>query len=270
VLGVRVDDVTNAETLVEIERLIDLGGPAQVVTVNPEFVMAARRDPAFRSVIEHAALALPDGAYLRVAARLAGDRLRERVAGVDTCLALAGMAAARGWSLYLLGAAAGVAEAAAARLKERHPELRVAGCWAGSPDEAAAPAIVARVQASGADVLLVAYGAPAQDLWLARHLGATGARLGMGVGGAFDFISGRVSRAPVCLQRAGLEWLYRLVRQPWRWRRQLVLPRFLLLALRQTRRNHRRPRRRASPGLGARGPAVRGRSRQHGAGRRGG
>src|SRR5439155_7704432 len=140
-----------------------------------------------------------------------------RVAGVDTCVALAGLAAARGWSLYLLGGAQGVAEAAAAGLKGRHPDLRVAGYWAGSPAEAEAPATAARIQASGADVLLVAYGAPAQDLWLACHLGATGARLGMGVGGALDFISGRVSRAPVWLQRAGLEWLYRLVRQPWRW-----------------------------------------------------
>jgi len=243
ILGIRVDDVTNREALAHLERLIDaaggIRGAAQVATVNPEFVMAARRDPAFRRVIETAALALPDGVGLLVAARLRGERLRERVAGVDTCVALAGLAARRGWSLYLLGAAEGVAAEAAARLRERHPELRIAGTESGSPAPEAAAATVERIRRSGADIVLVAFGAPRQDLWLAEHLADTGARLGMGVGGAFDFISGRVPRAPRLVQRLGLEWLFRLVRQPWRWRRQLALPRFLLLALYEARR--RRP-----------------------------
>ncbi len=148
-------------------------------------------------------------------------------------------AAVRGWRVYFLGAAPGVAEETSRRLSIRFPDLRVAGTYSGSPAQDEEDAIVSRIQASHADLLFVAYGAPKQDLWLQRNLERTGASVGMGVGGSFDFIAGVQTRAPRWVQRIGLEWLYRLIREPWRWRRQLALPQFVWLVL--TRNNRVTP-----------------------------
>src|SRR5260370_3557463 len=128
--------------------------------------------------------------------------------------------------MYLLGAALGVAEEAALRLQNLAPGLQIAGTYAGTPAPAEEEAIIARVREAQADVRCVAYGAPAQDLWIARNLTRLPAALAVGVGGAYDFLSGRQRRAPRLMQRLGLEWLYRLYREPWRWRRMLALPRF--------------------------------------------
>jgi len=231
ILGVPVHDVTCAEALDWMAVWIARGVPRQIATVNPEFVMAARRDPAFRAVLEQAGLCLPDGVGITMAARYLGRPLRERVAGVDLVKALASRAAREGWRVFLLGAGPGVAERAAEVLARRAPGLVVCGTYAGSPAPAEEEEIARRVQHARADVLLVAYGAPAQDLWLARNLARTGAAVGIGVGGAFDYLAGVVRRAPRWVRRVGLEWLYRLIRQPWRWRRQLALPQFALLVL---------------------------------------
>ena len=173
----------------------------------------------------------PDGIGVLWAARLRGIRLPERVAGSDLVPRLAEEAAKRGWRLFFLGAAPGVAEQAADVLERSHPGLSVAGCYAGSPAPEEEATIVDRIQCAQTDLLLVAYGAPKQDLWLARNLARTGAAVGIGVGGSFDFIAGTSRRAPRWVQRLGLEWLHRLVREPWRWRRQLALPLFAWLVL---------------------------------------
>lgn len=233
ILGVRVDAVTREEALAQIEAFVRQGGPHQVVTVNPEFIMEAQRNPAFRQALNRAALAVPDGARILWAARRLGRPLVEQVAGVDLVECIAARAAQTGWRLFLLGAAPGVAERAAGVLQTRYSGLTIAGTYAGSPAAAEEDGIVERIRAAQADILLVAYGAPAQDLWLARNLARTGAAVGMGVGGSFDYIAGVVPRAPLWMRQRGLEWLYRLVRQPWRWRRMAVLPRFVLAVLRQ-------------------------------------
>lgn len=231
ILGIPIHDVTLEEAVEQVAAWVKEGGAHQMATVNPEFVMAARRDPAFRAVLERADLCLPDGVGITLAARYLGRPLRERVAGVDLVEALAARAARDGWRVFFLGAAPGVAERAASVLAARHPSLTVAGTYAGSPRREEEDHIVQQVQEAKADVLLVAYGAPAQDLWLARNLVRTGAKVGVGVGGAFDYIAGVVPRAPRWMRRVGLEWLYRLIRQPWRWRRQRVLPLYAILVL---------------------------------------
>ncbi|MDH7485037.1 MAG: WecB/TagA/CpsF family glycosyltransferase [Anaerolineae bacterium] len=233
ILGVRVDAVTAAEALDIIEQIVREGRPRQVVTVNPEFVMAAQTNEAFRRVLNAATLALPDGIGLVWAARILGQRLPERVAGSDIVPRIAERAAGRGWRLFFLGAAPGVAERAAMRLAAQYPGLTVAGTYAGSPAAAEEDEIVARVRAARPDILFVAYGAPAQDLWIARNLERLGVPLCMGVGGTFDFIAGVTRRAPPWVQRLGLEWLHRLIHQPWRWRRQLALVKFVGLVLRE-------------------------------------
>lgn len=230
-MGVPIYDVTMDETLDWVSRWIEQGEPHQISTVNPEFLVRARTDPDFRATLSRAALCIPDGIGLLWATRMRGRRLRERVAGSDLVPNLAEVAAERGWRIFFLGAAPGVAETTAEILTARHPDLQVAGCYAGSPDPAEEAGITSRIRSTGADVLLVAYGAPKQDLWLARNLAKTGAAVGIGVGGSFDFIAGVARRAPPWVQRLGLEWLHRLVLEPWRWRRQLTLPYFVWLVL---------------------------------------
>lgn len=233
ILGVAIDDVTEDEALARIAAFVAVGGPHQVVTVNPEFIMEARRNPAFRAALAAADLATPDGFGLLLVARWRGTPFRGRVTGVELVARLAGAAAERGWSLFLLGAAPGVAERAAAVLRRANPALRVAGCHAGSPHPEDAPRIRALIAAARPDVLLVAYGHPAQELWIAANQPSLRVPVAIGVGGAFDYLAGVVPRAPSWMRRLGLEWLYRLARQPWRWRRILVaVPLFLWAALR--------------------------------------
>ena len=231
ILGVRIDALTYENLLARIGDFIASGTPHQIATANPEFVMEARRNLAFRAVLEKADLCLADGVGLLWAARRLGKVLPERVTGSDGLPTIARRAAEAGWRLYLLGAAPGVAEQTAEILIRRNPRLQVVGTFAGSPADVHAPGIIARIREARPDVLFVAYGAPAQDLWIARHARALGVPVMMGVGGAFDHITGVRRRAPTWVQRLNLEWLFRLITQPWRWRRQLMLPRFAWLVL---------------------------------------
>ncbi|MBZ0301966.1 MAG: WecB/TagA/CpsF family glycosyltransferase, partial [Anaerolineae bacterium] len=144
---------------------------------------------------------------------------------------IAARAAEKGWRLFFLGAAPGVADKAAAVLRAKHPDLQIVGTTSGSPARDEEDALVEQVNASGADILFVAYGAPEQDKWIARNLPRLRVSMAMGIGGAFDFIAGVLPRAPLGMQRLGLEWLFRLYLQPWRFRRMLRLPRFVLAVL---------------------------------------
>ena len=236
-LGVPLDALTEAEAVDWVARAIEEGRPRLVISVNPERIMHAGRDPAFAEVLRQADLALADGAGVLWAARRLGHRLPGRVAGVDLVEALAERGAAAGWRFFFLGGAPGVAEAAGHVLRGAYPGFVLAGAQAGSPEPAADNATTEAVRSSRAQVLLLAYGAAAEEAWLARNLERSGAIIGLGVGGAFDFISGRTRRAPRWMREHGLEWLHRLSRQPWRWRRMLALPRFVLRVLAQRRRD---------------------------------
>ena len=193
--------------------------------------MIAQHDVNFRNILNRADLCVPDGVGLLWAARRRGTPLPERVTGSDGVPIIAEHAAQNGWRLYFLGAAPGVADKAADILRAKYPELKIVGVYSGSPAPDEEDAIVERVNASQADILFVAYGAPEQDKWIARNLPRLRVIMAMGVGGAFDFIAGVVPRAPLWMQRMGLEWLFRLYLQPWRIRRMLRLPRFVLAVL---------------------------------------
>lgn len=227
-LGVPVDAVSYVDFLAFIASWINAGGGArQVCTVNPEFIMIAQGDPIFLGILQRAALCVPDGVGLLWACRHRGFALPERVTGSDGLPRIAQAAAQHGWRIFLLGAAAGVAEQAASVLERNYPGLQIVGSYAGSPAASEEDKIVARVNASRADILFVAYGAPRQDKWIARNLPRLQVSMAMGVGGSLDFIAGLVPRAPRWMRDRGLEWLYRLLRQPWRLRRMLRLPRFV-------------------------------------------
>jgi N-acetylglucosaminyldiphosphoundecaprenol N-acetyl-beta-D-mannosaminyltransferase len=230
VLGVRVDCLDMGAALDRIEELVDAGGHHQVATVNPEFVMSAQKDPEFSKVLESADLCLADGTGVVWAARRQGCELSGPVPGVDLIPLLAAMCARRGFRLFLLGAAPGVAAQLAMRLRTEVPNLEVAA-HSGSPDPSSDDETLKLIHAHRAQVLLVAFGAPKQDLWIARLKDRLGVSVAIGVGGAFDYLTGRVPRAPVWMRRAGLEWLHRLANQPWRIRRMVVLPAYTFRVL---------------------------------------
>lgn len=231
VLGVPVDNVSEPDVLAFVRDWVAGGDPAQIVTVNAEFVVRARRDVEFRNVLKHAALATPDGAGVVWALRRRGVNVPARVGGSDLVWSVSEQAARLGHRLFLLGGAEGVARTAAARLQDEYPGLIVAGTYSGSPDMAEQNHIVDLIRRSRADVLLVAFGAPAQELWVARSLVSAGVSVALGVGGSLDYVAGTARRAPAWMRERGLEWLWRLVLQPWRWRRMLALPRFVCLVL---------------------------------------
>jgi N-acetylglucosaminyldiphosphoundecaprenol N-acetyl-beta-D-mannosaminyltransferase len=233
ILNIPVHRLTLAKALACISRCLTEPRLHQIATVNPEFVITAQQDTDFRRILQQADLCLADGVGLLWAARRLGQPIPERLPGSEMVYHLAELAAQQGWRLFLLGAAPGVAEAAAAIFQQSYPGLQIAGSYAGSPDPADDDQLVQHINASRADVLYVAYGAPRQDKWIDRnrHKLQT-VRLALGVGGSLDFVTGRAIRAPRWVQRLGLEWLHRLLHEPWRWRRMLALPRFVWAVLR--------------------------------------
>ena len=230
----RVDCIDMPAALARVERFVEAGGLHLVATVNPEFVMRARRDAEFARVLESADLCLPDGTGVVWAARRGGCQVGGPVAGADLVPPLAARCASRGWRLFLLGAAPGVANELAGRLRDANPTLEVTA-HSGDPDPQADAETLKLIHEHRTDVLLVAYGAPKQELWVDRLRGRLEVSVAVGVGGTFDYLTGRVPRAPAWMRTAGLEWLYRLVRQPWRVRRMAVLPVYALDVLRSSK-----------------------------------
>ena len=222
-LGVRIDCVDMAAALTRIEQLVESGGSHLVATVNPEFVMRARSDREFARVLDTADLCIPDGSGVVWAARRQGCSMPGPVTGVDLIPRLAELCVRRGWRMFLLGAAPGVAADLARTLGAQHPGLSVAH-FAGSADASADEETMAAVTAARPHVLLVAFGAPKQELWIDRARARFELPVAIGVGGSFDYLTGRVPRAPAWMRRAGMEWAFRLARQPWRAARMAVLP----------------------------------------------
>jgi N-acetylglucosaminyldiphosphoundecaprenol N-acetyl-beta-D-mannosaminyltransferase len=235
ILGIRIHNIGALETTDRLEEMAMSSEPHHVVTINPEYVMIAQQNREFRQVLNDADLALPDGAGLLWASRVVGRPLQARVTGIDTVEAFAARAARRGFRLFLLGAADGVAEKAARRLQQKYPGLIIAGTYSGSPSADEEEEICERILAAKTNVLLVAYGAPRQDLWIARNLKRLGVQVAMGIGGTLDFIAGVSIRAPRWMREHDLEWLYRLIREPYRWRRMLTLPKFVVAVLQEKR-----------------------------------
>jgi len=232
ILGLPVDRITYVQWMDLIDRWVRIGTrPRHVCTVNPEFMIIARRDPIFRFILQRADLCIPDGVGLLWAARHMKSPIPERVTGSDGTEKIAEYAAKNNWRLFLLGAAPGVADYAAAILRQRYLGIQIVGTHAGSPSADEEDAIVQMVNASKADILLVAYGAPQQDKWIARNLPRLNVKMAMGIGGALDFIAGVVPRAPQWMRNRGLEWLFRLYKQPRRFWRMLRLPYFVSLVL---------------------------------------
>ena len=229
VLGTEFDSTTLPQAVEESLELIEAGGRGYVVTPNPEIVMLCRENAALTSAVKDAFLVLPDGIGVIIGAKLLKRPLLSRIAGIEYGEALLAECARLGFTAYLLGAKPGVAEAAADNLCARYPRLVIVGTHDGYFKDSAP--VIDEINAASPDVLLVCLGAPAQELWMAENIGKLNVRIAVGLGGAFDVFSGRVQRAPKLWRRLGLEWLYRLLKEPRRFRRMLKLPEFLMLVI---------------------------------------
>ncbi|MFO0850934.1 MAG: WecB/TagA/CpsF family glycosyltransferase [Gemmataceae bacterium] len=217
VWGTRFAALTLAQTVDEVDRLVQAGQPTSFVTANVHTLMAADADPEMRAAMDEAAFVLADGMPIVWAARLWGRRLPERVAGSDLLPALCERAADRGYRLFFLGGPPGVGQAAADRLTARHPGLQVVGVESPpfrppTPEEEAE--LVGRIRAARPHLLFVLFGQPKGELWIRRHRAALGVPVAAQFGASLDFVAGRVRRAPRWVQRAGLEWAYRISREP--------------------------------------------------------
>jgi N-acetylglucosaminyldiphosphoundecaprenol N-acetyl-beta-D-mannosaminyltransferase len=224
--GVALHQVDLCGALEMVEGFVASGMPHQVVTVNLDFVSIASRDAAFRSLLNAADLAVADGMPLVWLSRLKGAPLQERIAGVELVTESCRMAAEMGRSVFLLGAAPGVAETAARRLEGLFPGLCVAGTYSppvGKLSQEEDQHIVDMIREAAPDFLFVALGAPRQDLWIRDHQPKLRVPVAMGVGCVFDLLAGNVRRAPLWMQQRGLEWAFRLGQEPHRlWRRYLM------------------------------------------------
>ncbi len=239
ILGVRVDDATYRDLLAKVDEFVASGEPHQIVTVNSEMLVTAHDDPELAQMLNTGDLNVADSAGVILASYLLGSPLQERVTGSDGIFELSSHCAVQGYRAFFLGAAPGVAEMAARQLTEQYRDLQVVGTYAGSPHPDEKDDIIARVRAAEPDLLLVAFGVPAEEMWIARNRAILGVPVMIGVGGTFDFVAGVTRRAPAWMRKAGLEWLHRLLREPWRWRRQMALPRFVALVVGQRlRRRH--------------------------------
>lgn len=219
-LGVPIDALTQAEALARLENFLKDSGQKHVATPNNEMLVEAHRNARFRDVLQHTALNLPDSTGLLLMARLRGHRLPARVTGTDTMQKMLCALLDERHPVFFLGAAAGVAQRAAEELKKCNPRLTIAGTFSGSPRSEDAQEIIQKINDAQPHLLLVAFGAPAQDLWIAEHLHKLqSVRVAMGVGGAFDFVAGVQKRAPRFIRTLGLEWAWRFAHEPKRWRR---------------------------------------------------
>lgn len=218
---VMYNNMTVAEALEYCLELIESGCKAEIFFLNADCLRIAQKDLVYRSILNSASLVLPDGIGLRIATRVYGDSMRENCNGTDFSPRLMKELATRGKTCFFLGSKEGVAAKAAKNAEAKIPGLRIVGTHNGyfQDDDA----VVDLINRSGADVLFVAMGAPLQEKWISRNRDKIKAGLILGVGALFDYLSGNVRRAPIALQRAGMEWAWRILWEPKRLFRRYVL-----------------------------------------------
>ncbi len=222
-LGVTIDNLTMSEASVEIARMASAQHPSQVSFVNADCVNIAFSDPIYKSVLADSQLVLADGIGVRLAGVVLNQNVRENINGTDMLPFLCAAAEEAGLSMYLLGGRPGISDGAAEWIAHRYPRLKIAGNRDGYFTNDEEPHVLEAIARSGADILLVALGAPRQEKWIAAHKAEVGAKVSIGVGGLLDFYSGRIPRAPVWMRELGMEWFYRFWQEPRRmWRRYFM------------------------------------------------
>lgn len=234
VLGITVQNVTKKEILEQCKKYIDTGKSfVHIVSLNPENLVVSHENKEFRKVVSSAQIRILDGIGVVLAARLLGIEAGERVTGVDLMINLMEEAGKRRFGVLLLGGSPFLAKNIAECYQKKYPEASFFGIEAfkkiQNPTEEEERNVFSIVRTRKPCLIFAAFGSPAQELWLYRHRMQLKGAVCMGVGGAFDYVSGSLKRADPFIRRLGLEWLYRLIKQPWRWKRQLRLVKFISL-----------------------------------------
>lgn len=237
ILGSYIDIIDFAGAIDQIKTYIRLKNPTQVITLNAEIVYKAQEDNKLQKIINQADLVTPDGIGIVWAARRLGWEVKERVTGIDMVYNICEEAEKEAYKIYLLGAAPEVITKAAANLRQDYPELNIVGIKDGYYTDEEIANIIEEIKKAKPDILLVALGAPKQEYFIAEHKEDLEVPVSIGVGGSFDVIAGVKKRAPAIFIKLNLEWLYRLIAEPSRIKRQLALPKFVWAVLRQGKRN---------------------------------
>lgn len=233
--GARVSKLDLEQSAQYLAKAVETGKPHQVVTVNPIMLMTGLQHPAFMTVLKEAEFIVPDGAGAVWAASYIGEPVTERVAGIDLMHRLLALGEERRWRVYLLGADPETIRVAWEKLRLQYPMIHFVGYHDGYFGEDQDHDVIARIREARPDLLFVGRSLLTQEPWIHKYKRELGVPVMMGVGGSFDVIAGHVRRAPDWMQRAGLEWLYRLIKEPHRWRRMLALPKFVLTVIRHRR-----------------------------------
>lgn len=231
VMGVGFDSLTLKESVTEALRLISERRSAYVVTPNPEIVMMCRADGAVMDAVQNADLVLPDGIGVVYGAKILGTPLKQKVPGIDFVQSLMGELSQTGGRAFLLGSKPGVAEMAAETLRNRYPGLTICGTQDGYFKDDAP--VIAAINEAKPDLLFVCLGAPKQELWMQHNASKLNVGIMAGLGGSLDVFAGTVKRAPKLFQKLGLEWFYRLMKEPWRIGRMMQLPKFLFATIKE-------------------------------------
>ncbi len=235
-LGAGIDGLTLKQCADRVGEFVNSGSPRFIITLNPELLYQAQWQPELLQMVNRGDLVTPDGVGIVWACRVIGRPVSERVTGIDLMLELLKRAGERGWRVFFLGSAPGVAEEAARNVQDSYPGINIAGTHHGFFKPSEEPQVVEKIKFANPHLLFVALGAPRQEQWIDKYKEILGAPAAMGVGGSLDVLAGRVPRAPVWMQRLHLEWLGRLVQQPSRWRRMMVLPKFAFMVLKTNKR----------------------------------
>ncbi|TVY09383.1 WecB/TagA/CpsF family glycosyltransferase [Paenibacillus cremeus] len=221
------------QTVDYLTQVIQTRKPHQIITANPIMVMTAVEDPKYMRMMKEAELVVPDGAGVVWAADYVGNAVSERVAGYDLMHELMKLGETRGWKVYMVGASPEVIEAAAVRMKEQYPKLNLVGYRDGFFGDKEDSDVIQTIRDHSPDILLVGRSVAKQEPWIAQYKEQLGVPVMMGVGGSFDVLSGKLKRAPLFFQKLRLEWFYRLLQEPWRYKRMLVLPKFAVKVIRE-------------------------------------
>lgn len=231
IMGVPIDAVDMSEALRQAAAFFEEENFHAIYTPNTEIVMAAQQDEMLMEAIHAADLVIPDGIGLIYASRILKKGLKERVTGVDLMGKILSYCHQHKKSIYILGGKPGVAEVACRKIQIKFSQIRICGFNDGYFQESETAAVIEEINQSNADILFVALGAPKQEKWIFQHKDELKVKIAMGVGGGVDIWAGTVKRAPEIYQKLGLEWFYRLLKEPWRYKRMLSLPRFMLKVL---------------------------------------
>jgi N-acetylglucosaminyldiphosphoundecaprenol N-acetyl-beta-D-mannosaminyltransferase len=227
--GIKVDNITLEGAVSRVEGFLSSSTPHLIVTPNPEIIVAAQKDPELMEIANSASLRAPDGISMVVVSKILRNPLKERVSGIDLMLKIVESCGKKGSGIFLLGGREGVAEEAASKLIEKFPGLNIVGTHHGYFTED--KEVIYKIKSTRPQLLFVGLGAGRQEKWLNKYKNELNVPVSMVIGGSLDVISGRKKRAPKWIQKLYIEWLYRLITEPQRWKRQLALPRFLYLTL---------------------------------------